>query len=105
MSLADELLADLEDDEFVDDNFQSDSKQNDSLIESNLESTQKQYSSVRYLAAIIDSDELARIMSELNSRQNNDSKYNKSFHIFIIYINNLRQQFSKKYKFFSPIIS
>lgn len=76
MSLADELLADLEDDEVFDDDEQSNLESMEIFPnESNLESTQKQYSSVRSLTKIIGSDELGRIITEINSRQsNNDGK-------------------------------
>lgn len=73
MSLADELLADLEDDEVFDDDEQSNLESMEVVPnETNFESTQKQYSSVRSLTKIIGSDELKRIMAEINSRQSND---------------------------------
>ncbi|XP_075590937.1 pre-mRNA processing factor 31 isoform X2 [Dermatophagoides farinae] len=78
MSLADELLADLEDDEVFDDDEQSNLESMEVVPnETNFESTQKQYSSVRSLTKIIGSDELKRIMAEINSRQSNDVKFNK----------------------------
>lgn len=73
MSLADELLADLEDDEVFDDDDQSNLESMEIVPnESNLESTQKQYASVRSLTKIIGSDELGRIIAEINGRQSND---------------------------------
>lgn len=70
MSLADELLADLEDDDVPED---------ESLInleivpdKQNLESTQRQYSSVDLLTKIIGSDELAKAIDEINFRRKND---------------------------------
>ena len=72
MSLADELLADLEEDDVLND-FHSNS--NELPNESNFENTQKQYSSVRTLAKIIDSDELKRVIYEITQRQSNDCKF------------------------------
>lgn len=78
MSLADELLADLEDDEAFEDDFQADLPGPAGAVESqqtSLESTQKQYSSVRALAKVIDSDDLKRVMSEIGRRQCNDGQW------------------------------
>ena len=82
MSLADELLADLEDDEVLDDDFETETVPDVGLAgqnESNLESMQKQYASVRNLATIIDSDDLKRVMNEINARQSNDGTYSLLF--------------------------
>ncbi|KAF7495732.1 U4/U6 small nuclear ribonucleoprotein Prp31 [Sarcoptes scabiei] len=75
MSLADELLADLEDDDVPED---------ESLInleivpdKQNLESTQRQYSSVDLLTKIIGSDELAKAIDEINFRRKNDVEFSK----------------------------
>lgn len=68
MSLADELLADLEDDDVLDEDFEAEPMLVDGVGD-HKESTQKQYSSVRNLATIIDSEELKRVMVEIGSRQ------------------------------------
>lgn len=75
MSLADELLADLEDDEILDD-VQSNSNSNELPdSEPSLESTAKQYTSIRTLATVIESEELERVMNEIKNRQSNDGKF------------------------------
>lgn len=101
MSLADELLADLEEDEPLDEDFQTDTQQDEfSQAESNLDSVQKQYSSVRNLATIIDSEELKRVMIEIDSRHNNDGIYlfrindSKVNDLFIYYLSSYYQQVS-----------
>lgn len=81
MSLADELLADLEDDETIEDEFAPGIDPNEALYgaeggqqQNLLESTSRQYASVKALTKVIDSDELKRIMAEINSRED-DCKY------------------------------
>lgn len=66
MSLADELLADLEDDDVLE---EEDFEAEPMLVDGQAESTQKQYTSVRNLATIIDSEELKRVMTEVSARQ------------------------------------
>lgn len=66
MSLADELLADLEDDDVLE---EEDFEAEPVLVDGQAESTQKQYTSVRNLATIIDSEELKRVMTEVSARQ------------------------------------
>lgn len=68
MSLADELLADLEDDDVLEEDFEAEPMLVDGVV-AHKESTQKQYSSVRNLATIIDSEELKHVMDEIGSRQ------------------------------------
>lgn len=72
MSLADELLHDLEDDEVLEEEVPSNFESMDCVPnETNLLLTQKQYSSVQSLTKIFGSNELKRIIEEIVRRQSN----------------------------------
>lgn len=81
MSLADELLADLEDEDTIEDEFPPGFDPKEALYDgrqqqNQLETTSRQYASVKALTKVIDSDELKRIMAEINLRHNDDCKRN-----------------------------
>lgn len=84
MSLADELLADFDDDEVPEDEcpnkkFKSlndeESNHETNVDELSLDTPSKLYLSVRSLTKVIGSDDLKRIIEEINSRQSNDCMY------------------------------
>jgi U4/U6 small nuclear ribonucleoprotein PRP31 len=86
MSLADELLADLEDGEDTEDvlplmtssvrtnDALIDVKSSDILMEIDDQNNQLGYDSVRSLAKLIDSEELIRVMNEIKLKQTNGSE-------------------------------
>ncbi|KAJ6225822.1 hypothetical protein RDWZM_004367 [Blomia tropicalis] len=79
----DELLADLEDDDVdLDDQYATEpnndfNQLDDSPMDQSTSNSSKQYTSVRSLATLIDSDDLKRVMTEISKRQSNEVMFTK----------------------------